>query len=176
MRGVVVWFTGLPASGKTTLAHHLRDQLTSPAILLDSDELHDVLGACSYSAPDRDAFYAALGRLAAMLARQGHVVLVAATASRRAYREAARELAPRFVEVWVRTPVDLCEQRDIKGNYARARAGTAPTLPGIGEPYEAPLHPDVIADGGYDEDALDLLDRLISISPIPAHAAPQPRA
>jgi adenylylsulfate kinase len=153
MTGIVVWFTGLPASGKTTLARRVRAQLPA-AILLDSDELRDVLAAGDYGAGDRARFYAVVGRLAAMLAAQDHVVLVAATASRRTYRDAARVLAPRFLEVWVRTPLAACEARDVKGLYARARAGDAPTLPGIGEPYEAPDAAEIVADGGHDEVAL----------------------
>jgi adenylylsulfate kinase len=162
MSGVVVWFTGLPASGKTTLARMLCAQLRRPCVLLDSDELRDVLDAGSYAVADRDAFYNRLGRLAAMLAGQGHVVLVAATASRRAHRDAARARTPRFIEVWLRTPLAICEQHDRKGLYARARAGDAPHLPGIGEPYEPPLHPEVTADHGRDQDALDELERMLA--------------
>ncbi|HEY5922235.1 MAG TPA: adenylyl-sulfate kinase [Kofleriaceae bacterium] len=160
--GVVVWFTGLPASGKSTLARRLRDRVDRSTVLLDSDELREVLGATSYEQHDRDAFYASLTRLADLLARQGHVVLVAATAARRAYRDAARALAPRFVEVWVQTPLAECEQRDSKGLYARARAGDAPALPGIGIAYEPPESPDVIADGGLDDIALARLERVLA--------------
>jgi adenylylsulfate kinase len=159
--GAVVWFTGLPASGKTTLACLLREQLSRPVILLDSDELRATLGATGYGSSDRDAFYGVIGRLAAMLAAQGHLVLVAATASRRAYRDATRARVPRFIEVWVRTPVAECRKRDVKGLYASATEGAAPTLPGVGETYEPPLHPEVIADGGRDEGALDELEQLL---------------
>ena len=144
----VVWFTGLPASGKTTLAKRVRDQLGG--ILLDSDELREVLGANAYDEAGRDDFYRRLGALAATLARQGHLVLVAATAPRRAHRDAARALAPRFVEVYVATPLAECERRDPKGLYAKARTGHAPTLPGVGVPYEAPLAPELIASGETD--------------------------
>jgi adenylylsulfate kinase len=166
MSGMVVWFTGLPASGKTTLARRLRDRLPGASVMLDSDELREVLDTDQYGTHDRDAFYRVLGRLAAMLARQGHRVLVAATASRRDHREHARAGAPRFLEVYVRTPVDECERRDIKGLYARARAGDAPTLPGIGAPYEPPQAPDVVAEGGLDDVALAALERLLRDPPI----------
>jgi len=151
MSGVVVWFTGLPASGKSTLAARVRDRLDH-AIVLDSDQLREVLGTADYAR--RDEFYAVLGRLAALLAGQGHVVLVAATAPRRAHRDQARALAPRFVEVYVQTPLDECERRDPKGLYARARADGATVLPGIGAPYEPPLAPEVIAGGGADDPAI----------------------
>jgi adenylylsulfate kinase len=159
--GAVVWFTGLPASGKSTLAARIRATL-GHAILLDSDELRDVLGADHYDRADRDEFYRTLGALATLLARQGHVVLVAATAPRRSHRDAARALAPRFLEVFVRTPLEACEARDVKGLYARARRGDAPTLPGLGEPYEPPLAPEVIAEGGHDEAAAAAITRLIA--------------
>jgi adenylylsulfate kinase len=161
MSGAIVWLTGLPASGKTTLAHRVRDRLAAPSVVLDSDELRDVLGAAGYGAGDRDAFYATVGRLAGLLAHQGLLVLVAATAPRRVHREAARALAPRFLEVWVKTPLAACEARDRKGLYARARAGDAPTLPGIGVPYEPPAAADVVAEGGHDEAAVTAIcDRL----------------
>lgn len=164
MTGMVVWFTGLPASGKSTLAARVRQRLASrqSCVMLDSDEVREAIGAHRYDATDRDDFYQALARLATLLARQGHVVLVAATAPLRAHRELARASTARFLEIWVRTPVADCEARDIKGLYARARAGDAPTLPGIGAPYEPPLAPDVTAEGGFDDDAAATIDRLIT--------------
>jgi adenylylsulfate kinase len=162
--GIVVWFTGLPASGKSTLANRVRDRIAPhrSCIVLDSDTLRDALGVTTYGATDRDAFYRSLGNLAALIARQGHLVLVAATAPLRTHREHARVLAPRFFEVWVRTPLAACEERDVKGLYARARNGDAPTLPGLGAPYEPPLDPDVTADGGFDEAAAKAIERLVS--------------
>ena len=155
--GMIVWLTGLPASGKSTLAERARTALARagrPCVVLDGDRVRAALGERGYDPGARDAFYRTLAELAAILAEQGVVVLVPATAHRRAHRAAARALAPRFVEVWVRAPVAECERRDVKGLYARARAGDAPTLPGIGVPYEAPEAPDVVADGGLDEQAV----------------------
>ncbi len=162
--GVIVWITGLPQSGKSTLASRLRARLAPrrSCIVLDSDEVRAVLGAQRYDDAGREAFYHTLGGLAALLARQGHAVLIAATAARRAYRTAAAAAGPRYVEVWVRTPVAECEARDRKGLYAEARAGRAPQLPGMGAPYEAPITPDVIADGGLDEQALERLEALLA--------------
>ncbi len=162
--GAVVWFTGLPASGKSTLAAMVRERIAAdrPCVVLDSDAVRAALGADRYVGADRDGFYEALAGLAGLLARQGQVVLVAATAPLRAHRELARAAAPLYFEVWVRTPLATCEARDPKGLYARARAGTAPTLPGIGVPYEPPLAPDVIAEGGEDEEAAARIERLVS--------------
>jgi adenylylsulfate kinase len=141
--GAVVWFTGLPASGKTTLARRAQRRLGG--VLLDGDALRDVLEAEDFA--DRDVFYRRLAALAAMLANQGHVVFVAATAPRRAHRDRARMLAPRFIEVHVATPLAECERRDPKQLYARARRGEAPLLPGVGVPYEPPLSPEVTTGG-----------------------------
>jgi adenylylsulfate kinase len=90
------------------------------------------------------------------------VVLVPATAHRRSLRARARELAPRFVEVYVATGLGECERRDPKGLYARARKGEALHLPGVGEPYEAPEAPDVVAEGGMDELASDRTVALVT--------------
>jgi adenylylsulfate kinase len=157
----VVWFTGLSGSGKTTLAERVRERLGSHAVLLDSDAVRTALGRDGYTTTDRDAFYRALAQLAALLSRQGHVVLVAATAPRRAHRELARSLVDRFVEVWVNTPLAECEARDVKGLYARARRGEAPALPGVGVRFEEPITPDVVAHGGHDDAAVATIVRLV---------------
>ncbi|MDB4962823.1 MAG: adenylylsulfate kinase [Myxococcales bacterium] len=167
--GVVVWFTGLPASGKSTLAERVRDRI-SPGrgcVLLDGDAVRDLLGADRYDPTDRDELYRVLRELAALIAEQHQVVLVAATAPLRMHRDLARAIAPAFLEVWVRTPLEECEQRDTKGLYARARAGDAPMLPGVGAPYESPLAPDIVADGGLDEEAVGIISRRIQTARAP---------
>lgn len=162
--GAVVWLTGLPQSGKSTLARRVRDRLAPrrSCVLLDSDEVRDAIGAEGYGTGDRDAFYRMLAGLAGLLAREGHLVLVAATAPQLVHRAAAREAAPRYVEVWVRTPLAECEARDRKGLYERARRGEAPDLPGVGVAYEAPVAPDVVADGGFDDAALAEIERRVA--------------
>lgn len=156
MSGVVVWFTGLPSSGKSTLARRVRAALAEagrPALLLDGDDVRAALAPArelGYAPADREAFYATLARFAALFAAQELVVLVAATAPQRAHRAGARALAPRFVEVWVATPAVECARRDPKGLWAAARAGAAPDLPGAGAPYEPPEAADVVTDGGED--------------------------
>ena len=151
MSGGVVWLTGLPQSGKSTLAARVRDALDRPSCILDSDELRAAIAwDRGYGEDDRDHFYAALANLAALLANQGLVVLVPATANRRRYRQRARQLAPRFLEIWIDAPPDICAERDQKGLY-RDRPDT---LPGTGADYEPPEHPDVVAGGGEDEAAI----------------------
>lgn len=166
--GAIVWFTGLPSSGKSTLARRVQAHFAATgraSLLLDSDELRDVLGARSYTPGDRERFYRALAALAGLVARQGIVALVAATAPRREDRDRARaEVGPsapiegRFVEVWVKTPLAECEARDPKGLYAQARRGDAPELPGVGVAYEPPLSAEVIADGGFDDAAVAAIE------------------
>lgn len=163
MSGVVVWFTGLPSSGKSTLAAAVRERALRHGLtpcLLDGDVVRRlVLPQLGYSEHDRTAFYEALAQLAAELARQGLLVLVAATAHRRAYRRRARQLAERFLEVWVTTPLEECRQRDSKGLYAASDDGSR--LPGAGVLYEEPEHADMRAGGADDEPAIQLLfDRI----------------
>lgn len=138
--GVVVWFTGLPSSGKSTLASAVA-RAVSNAVVLDGDEVRQwLVPTPGYEASERDAFYDTLANTAAGLARRGHVVLVAATAHRRSARDRARQRAPRFIEVFVDTPAGVCAARDTKGLYARRQ----PALPGLDVAYEPPLAPEVV--------------------------------
>jgi adenylylsulfate kinase len=152
--GAVVWLTGPPSSGKSTLARRIAIALGEAGrarCVLDGDELRAAMvPPPGYDEAARAAFYATLARLAALLAVQGLVVVVPATAYRRAFRDEARALAPRFVEVFVSTPLETCKERDAKGLYA---AGTA-DLPGAGLSYEAPLAPEVVASSGEDDEAV----------------------
>jgi adenylylsulfate kinase len=163
--GVVVWFTGLPSSGKSSLAAAVRDALGRQGVqsaMLDGDEFRAALvPSPGYDDADRSSFYATLANVAALLARQGMLVLVAATANRRAYREHARRAAPRFLEVYVSTPLDECARRDAKGLYGRGPSGQVEHLPGVGAAYEPPLAPEVVAPTGSDEAAVARVLRAI---------------
>ena len=165
MSGAVVWLTGLPSSGKSTLAGRLVARLRAagrPAVVLDGDEVRDALvPRPGYTPEERDSFYATLARLAALLARQQLIVLVAATGHRRVYRDRARALSPRFLEVFLEVPAEECRRRDRKGLYAQAASGTVSNLPGAGAEFEPPKAPEVVARGGEDSGALDeILSRL----------------
>ncbi|HSD87943.1 MAG TPA: adenylyl-sulfate kinase [Kofleriaceae bacterium] len=159
MSGVVAWFTGLPSSGKSTLAGQVAAELRLrgvEAVVLDSDDLRGALvPRPGYDEQSRANLYGTLARLAATIARQGHVVLVPATAHRRAFRDAARQLAPSFIEIFVDTPLEECKRRDTKGLYANAVA----QAPGVGIDYEPPLHPElrVVSDG---DDAAMIANRI----------------
>ena len=158
MKGAVVWFTGLPSSGKTSLAERVCRSLEVACIscvLLDGDDVRGALRPRpGYDDQARRDFYSTLANLAALIARQGVIALVSATAHRRAYRDEARALAPRFVEVHVSTPPEICAHRDTKGLYAAARLGKVAHMPGVDAQYEAPLSPDVVASGRDDDEAL----------------------
>ena len=160
MTGVVAWFTGLPSSGKTTLARAVAGELRLRdihVVVLDSDDLRAaIVPALGYDEASRQHLYGSLARLAALIARQGHVVLVPATAHRRAFRDAARALAPAYVEVFVDTPLEECRRRDSKGLYA----ANAPLAPGAGLAYEPPIAPDFTVRPGDDEAAAAIAQRL----------------
>ncbi len=159
MSGIVVWVTGLPQSGKSTLARRVVRALRGAgrvALLLDADALRETLvPPPGYAPEERDAFYLTLGGLAGLLADQDVAVIVPGTAHRRAHRQAARARAPAYLEVFVDVPSAEAARRDEKGLYARARAGEIAALPGLGVPYEPPERPDVTATGGQDHAAVE---------------------
>jgi adenylylsulfate kinase len=166
--GVVAWFTGRPAAGKSTLAQAVADRLRRRNVsvcVLDGDEVRAAMvPPVGYDTDSREGFYATLARLAALLAGQGLVVLVAATAHRRRHREAARQLAPRFVEVFVAATPDRCAQRDKKGLYRAAQRGDIDALPGVGVEYEEPAEPEFRAAGGHDRAATAALVEALTAS------------
>lgn len=145
-----IWFTGLPASGKSTIVAALRPQLEGVGCaveVLESDAVRQVLTPTpTYSHEERDLFYRALAFMGARLVAHGVTVIFDATANRRAYRDFARSLIPNLIEVVVECPLELAMQRDYKGTYQRGRRGESSTVPGLQDPYEAPLHPEVTID------------------------------
>jgi len=153
-----VWLTGLPASGKSTVARALAAELAGRGIraaLLESDIVRrEITPHPEYGDTGRDAFYATLAYLARMLVLHGVPVIIDATANRRTYRDRAREAIPRFLEVHIRCPLAVCQARDPKGIYRRGAEGTAQNVPGISAPYEPPLMPEVVVDGERDDPAV----------------------
>ena len=145
-----LWITGLPASGKSTIVSELRPQLEALGFMVDvleSDEVRRVLTpTATYSQEERDLFYRALVFTGQRLVAHGVTVVFDATASRRAYRNFARRLIPRFAEVWVDCPLALCMERDRKGTYKKGERGDSGTVPGLQAPYEAPLKPEARID------------------------------
>ena len=145
MNGGVVWITGLPSSGKSSLAAAVHERLLAGGIascVLDGDDVRQALVPTpGYTPQQRNDFYRTLAVLAVMLARQGLVVLVAATAHRRAHRDQARAATPHFLEVYVNTPLDECERRDTKVSSPKRAPENCPTCPASGHPTSLPRTP-----------------------------------
>jgi bifunctional enzyme CysN/CysC len=149
--GATVWFTGLSGSGKSSMAVEVERALVAsgrPAYLLDGDNLRHGLNAdLGFSADDRAENIRRVGEVARLFADAGVVALVPVISPYRVDRDRARQVHEaaglRFVEVFVDTPLDVCESRDPKGLYAKARAGEITGFTGIDDPYEAPAHPDL---------------------------------
>jgi adenylylsulfate kinase len=150
-QGFAVWLTGLPASGKTTIANVLRRELADRGVnvaVLESDALRRILTPNpGYGESERDIFYAAMAHIGGLLTRHGVSVIFDATANRRSYRDRARRQIPEFLEVHVDCPLEVCEARDPKGIYRRGREGISPTVPGLHVEYEPPLQPDLVVRG-----------------------------
>jgi bifunctional enzyme CysN/CysC len=157
-RGSTVWLTGLSGSGKSTVAAACEAQLVAagrPAYVLDGDNVrHGLNGDLGFTAEDRAENVRRVGHVARLMADAGIVVLVPVISPYRADRDQVRALHDEaglpFLEVFVDTPIELCEQRDPKGLYAKARAGEITGFTGIDDPYEAPSAPELVlrpADG-----------------------------
>jgi adenylyl-sulfate kinase len=145
--GFCVWFTGLPSSGKSSIAQELATMLEERGrrvTLLDGDVVRTHLSkGLGFSREDRDTNILRIGWVAAELARHGAAVICAAVSPYEAAREQARQMvgADRFFLIHVDTPLEICESRDVKGFYARARAGAIQGFTGAGDPYEPPSNP-----------------------------------
>lgn len=148
--GFCIWLTGLPSAGKTTIAKALTPKLKGMGWnveLLDGDEIR--AGISSDLGFDRKAREAHAGRVsyvAKVLARNGVIPIVALISPYKSSRARAREQIGAFVEVYVTTPIDVCEQRDVKGLYKKARAGQIKEMTGIDDPYEVPEHPEIVVE------------------------------
>ncbi len=150
-KGFAVWITGLPASGKSTLAAALEAELSGRGVnlsVLESDALRLILTPDPrYDEREREVFYGAMAHIGQLLVRHGVSVIFDATANRRAWRDRAKRQIPRFIEVYVACPLAVCETRDPKGIYRRSRDGSARNVPGIDAAYEPPEAPDLVVNG-----------------------------
>lgn len=164
-KAFAIWLTGLPASGKSTIAEALPPRLEALGLhveVLESDAVRRVLTPRpTYSHEERDLFYRALAFLCSRLVAHGVTVIVDATANRRVYRDFARDLIPVFLEVAVECPLDVCMARDRKGTYRKGLAGESTTVPGLQDGYETPVSPELRIDSRRTEPGL-AADRILA--------------
>jgi len=150
-QGICIWFTGLSGSGKSTTAEILTSMLLErgrQATLLDGDVVRTHLSkGLGFSREDRDTNILRIGFVASEIARHGGTVIAAAISPYRAARNESRKMVgENFIEVFVDTPIEVCEQRDVKGLYARARRGQITGFTGVDDPYEEPVNPEITLD------------------------------
>ncbi len=147
--GFTVWFTGLSGAGKITIAHRVRDEIQrrgNVAVeILDGDVVRTHLSkGLGFSREDCDTNIRRIGWVCQLLTKHGVPNIAAAISPYREVREEVRKMVGRFVEVYVKCPVDVCEQRDTKGLYRKARLGELKQFTGVDDPYEEPLNSEVI--------------------------------
>jgi len=147
-QGIILWLTGLSGAGKTTIASSVAQELRTRDCrveLLDSDVVRTHLSQeLGFSKEDRNINVRRIGFVADLLSRNGVVAIVAAISPYREIREELKQTTTNFVEVYVHAPLAVCESRDVKGLYAKARAGQILNFTGISHPYEEPVNPEVI--------------------------------
>jgi len=167
-RGFVLWFTGLPASGKTTVANLVKDELLKlghKVEVLDGDDLRKKLDPeIGFSPEDRAIHIRRVAYVSELLSRNGVATLVCLVSPYIHTRQSAREMVgDRFIEVFVKCSLETCIRRDPKGLYKRALDGEIPNMTGIGDPYEEPPNPEVIVDtekNSAEENAEIVLEKL----------------
>ena len=169
-RGAVIWFTGLSGSGKTTIAQVVENELLAagvPVEILDGDVVRENLSkGLGFSKEDRDINIRRIAFVAHLLQRNGVFVITAAISPYRRVRHEARAMIKDFVEVFADAPLEVCEQRDVKGLYAKARAGEIKGFTGIDDPYEPPEAPEVLCDTqneSVEESAQKVMAKLVEL-------------
>lgn len=156
-RGAIIWFTGLSGSGKSTLAHAVEETLHQRGcrtFVLDGDNVrHGLCGDLSFSTQDRQENIRRIGEMAKLFMEAGVIVLTAFISPYRADREHVRGMVAHgdFIEIYCNTSLEICESRDVKGSYKKARAGQIPEFTGISSPYEAPTNPELVVQTGTTE-------------------------
>ena len=167
-KSAVIWFTGLSGAGKSTLAHAVEErlhQLGCRTYVLDGDNVrHGLCGDLGFSEEDRRENIRRIGNVAKLFLEAGVIVLTAFISPFRSDRELVRNMVLHgdFLEIYCNAPIEVCEQRDVKGLYKKAREGKIPEFTGISSPYEAPPKPELVVDTG--EESLDAsVDRVIDM-------------
>ena len=147
----VLWFTGLSGSGKSTIASRVHRELEGrgvPAEYIDGDALREVFPNTGFTRAEREEHLRRTGYMASRLAAHGVTVIASLVSPYRESRAFVRKLCSEFIEIYVATPLEECERRDVKGLYARARRGEIRHFTGIDDPYEVPEHPELTLDTG----------------------------
>jgi adenylylsulfate kinase len=153
-RGAIIWFTGLSGSGKSTLAHAVEERLHRSGcrtFVLDGDNVrHGLCGDLGFSVQDRQENIRRIGEVAKLFMEAGVIVLTAFISPYRADRDRVRGMVAQgdFIEMYCDASIDICESRDVKGIYKKARAGQIPQFTGISSPYEAPEAPELTVKTG----------------------------
>ena len=164
LRGVTIWFTGLPSSGKSTIARILERRFRQWGLkceLLDGDVVRTNLSkGLGFSREDRDTNIKRIGFVAHLLTRNDVIAIASAISPFREVRDYNRRLIGNFVEVYVKCSVEECEKRDVKGLFKKARAGEIKGFTGVDDPYEEPLRPEVVCETEK-ESAEQSADRVI---------------
>ncbi len=147
--GQIFWLTGLPGAGKTTLARRVTEELSSrgrAVECLDGDALRKLVPGTGFTRDAREHYLRHVAVTAAALERHGVVVVASLVSPYRSSRDFARSIATHFTEIYISTPLEVCERRDPKGLYRQARVGQISNFTGIGDPYEIPEHPELSLD------------------------------
>jgi adenylylsulfate kinase len=145
----VLWFTGLSGSGKSTIATRVHEELVrrgTDVEYIDGDALREVFPTTGFTRAEREEHLRRTGYLASRLAAHGVTVVASFVSPYRESRDFIRRLCPGFVEIYVATPLEECERRDVKGLYARARRGEIRNFTGIDDPFEAPERAELVLD------------------------------
>lgn len=174
MKGFTLWFTGLPSSGKSTLARRVEEVLLERGMnveVLDGDEVRENLSkGLGFSKADRDTNIRRIGFVAKLLSRNGVVAVTAAISPYKDVRDEMRRAIGRFVEVYVQCPIDVLKERDVKGLYKKALAGEIKHFTGVDDPYEAPPRPEILIESdreSVDESVAKILRTLEVMEYIP---------
>ena len=169
-RGAIIWFTGLSGSGKSTLAHAVEESLHQRGcctFVLDGDNVrHGLCGDLGFSAQDRQENIRRIGEMAKLFMEAGVIVLTAFISPYRADRERVRSMVKQgdFIEIYCNAPIEVCEARDVKGMYQKARVGQITEFTGISSPYEAPENPDLTvntAGSGLDDCVRQVMSEMV---------------
>ena len=174
IKGFTLWFTGLPCSGKTTIAEVVEDDLRNRGLnveSLDGDEVRQHLSKdLGFSKEDRDTHIRRMGFIAKLLSRNGVATLGAFVSPYREVRDHLRSEIENFVEVYVKCPVEVCIERDVKGMYKKALSGEIKNFTGVSDPYEEPLNPEIIVETNKEtlaESVIKVLQGLEELGHIP---------